>query len=978
MAKIPVSSKNQMVLHNLSSKRKRALVNEDAEGYGQANKKHCSVPQITDHCGDDEDGDDDDGDEQDDDDDDDASLNSDVEFSSADSDNEEGIEEIDDEPAQDTILWSEDQEEYPSCAVYHEDVKPYQNRITDLAVNVTEQLSEICCRGGDMAKFHAEAITIQRFPELKKIVIALMGEAGSGKSSLINSILDTPHIAKEGNYGSACTCAITEFMDDFPEQTKKFAAKITFLDATQRRKLLQDHLRGYAYFYFEKDNDWTPDEKMEYHAQAQTAEGTFLDLFRGKPSFKNRKELKAYIRSAYDNDAGAVVVAQMETWAEELITAHASSSQLRVIQSDRAFRLRRLLSPFLSSSNSARRQPRLWPLVSKVSIGIKGCRVLANLIIADMPALNDLNRSRVMVSKKYLRDSDELWVVTAVGRCISDTTVDHILCEFGERFAGHLTMICTKIDDPMKSDAFKAEYPNAAKKLERIEKAYKEANEDYTDAKAQVRAATRPSTLEKRNIKVETCRQEKERLANIRLNFMVRTRNHMIAKQIYEDKSEFFEEDVGCSVFFVSNEHYMWLKGYKESGGEDALPQLSVELTGILALREHALSIPAQSMWLNLMSHIQHTNIAFMKSLAIWAARTGADYGDELRSINEKSTKGIDQYISAYVKAVEKDAVQSLAVTMRDTLDDVAQKAYVYFNGTVRLWPWNTIRAVVAREGTFTSRYSRTVKSVNWNEKLKYPTSEYLTPEWDELFSKEKENMGTTKDRMQSNLDTLCYSLEEMMQLYNIPMGEFGDLIEAQKHGITRAVQIASGHIEKELRNTRQLTEKDMSYGYFAQAMRPTYEQAAQITGKSMFGTGYKNKVMTVFEDVVNQRTHESPFIRMADYAANKVAHHATISAKELQKKCHDIYDEIFNQFGGLMVNAEDNDEDVAAVKTALREYLPTIDAEMADIISKLKAIEKNPNLKTSTQSKTKVKKEEKQQDRKTKVKTEVKHEQSW
>lgn len=39
-----------------------------------------------------------------------------------------------------------------------------------------------------------------------------------------------------------------------------------------------------------------------------------------------------------------------------------------------------------------------------------------------------------------------------------------------------------------------------------------------------------------------------------------------------------------------------------------------------------------------------------------------------------------------------------------------------------------------------------------------------------------------------------------MMQLYNIPMEQFGDLIEAQKHGITRAVQISSDNLDKELK----------------------------------------------------------------------------------------------------------------------------------------------------------------------------------
>ncbi|CAD0093890.1 unnamed protein product [Aureobasidium vineae] len=81
----------------------------------------------------------------------------------------------------------------------------------------------------------------------------------------------------------------------------------------------------------------------------------------------------------------------------------------------------------------------------------------------------------------------------------------------------------------------------------------------------------------------------------------------------------------------------------------------------------------------------------------------------------------------------------------------------------------------------------------------------------------------------------------------------------------------------------------------------------------------------------------------MADYAANKVAHHASVFSEDVHQKCNDICDEVFNQFGGLMIESEDDDGDVEAVKTALHNYLLTVDAGMTDIIEKLKAIERAP-----------------------------------
>jgi hypothetical protein len=179
----------------LSGSRKRALVTEDAADGAHRSKKRNVQQESTDYEYDN------------------TSLDSDIEAFFSDADDDEDAEEADNEPEQGEILWSEDQEEYPPCAIYHADVKKHQAHITEIAAKVTDQLSKICHKGNDIAKLHAEANVCQRFPELKKMVVALVGDAGSGvtsvqddcgcadctpgKSSLINSILDIPYVSQE-------------------------------------------------------------------------------------------------------------------------------------------------------------------------------------------------------------------------------------------------------------------------------------------------------------------------------------------------------------------------------------------------------------------------------------------------------------------------------------------------------------------------------------------------------------------------------------------------------------------------------------------------------------------------------------------------------------------------------------------------------------------------------------------------------------
>jgi len=185
----------QEVSRDLLVNRKRAHDEEGAEDETQENKRRHILPEYADH------------------DDSDILLDPDLEALFNEADDDDDVVETDHEPKQGPVLWSEDMEEYPPCAIYHADVKRHQARITELAVDVTHILSKVCQEADDIAKLHAEAIACQTFPELKKIVIALVGDAGSGmipkqnirgradcvsgKSSLINSILDIPHVSQE-------------------------------------------------------------------------------------------------------------------------------------------------------------------------------------------------------------------------------------------------------------------------------------------------------------------------------------------------------------------------------------------------------------------------------------------------------------------------------------------------------------------------------------------------------------------------------------------------------------------------------------------------------------------------------------------------------------------------------------------------------------------------------------------------------------
>lgn len=121
----------------------------------------------------------------------------------------------------------------------------------------------------------------------------------------------------------------------------------------------------------------------------------------------------------------------------------------------------------------------------------------------------------------------------------------------------------------------------------------------------------------------------------------------------------------------------------------------------------------------------------------------------------------LDQAITAYVASVEKEVLQSLAVTMRIALPEIAQKAYNFLHDEVRGWFWSTIRAFIDRRGTYRSK---AVGFVDWNSKLRRPAVRHMRPGWTELFLKEKEHMTTAESKCKENLDVLHHDVKGMVR----------------------------------------------------------------------------------------------------------------------------------------------------------------------------------------------------------------------
>lgn len=109
----------------------------------------------------------------------------------AEADHANVIEENTDIPTHD-----ESQEPFPKCATYDDQIEEIEESITSVPRRVLDQLSEHECLGKAFKAHVGKAEKLRNLPQTPKIRIAILGCAGTGKSSLLNSITGKADLAK--------------------------------------------------------------------------------------------------------------------------------------------------------------------------------------------------------------------------------------------------------------------------------------------------------------------------------------------------------------------------------------------------------------------------------------------------------------------------------------------------------------------------------------------------------------------------------------------------------------------------------------------------------------------------------------------------------------------------------------------------------------------------------------------------------------
>ncbi|KAI7220454.1 hypothetical protein KC343_g2819 [Hortaea werneckii] len=839
-------------------------------------------------------------------------------------------------------IYSERGEAYPKSAAYDEAIPKIKSAYTGIAQQVLNIIKTNPCNSAVLAKFVAKSADLTTIPKSKSVKIALLGEMGTGKSSLLNSVIDIPDLARAFGGGESCTCVPSEYRNAFPDQRKRFAARVVYLDRAGVAKLIKDSADSYYNFYFAEKEPETLDQETQNQVRrrAQTAIATFCALFSKHAEFETFETGEEYLQQMAKNDR-SIVPARLQEWAMEILKEQktASGALNEYIEADDQQTFTKLISPMLNSdfrTNGAS----LWPLVKCVSIGIKESRVLENVTIADLPGITDTDTLKVNNALDYMRGCQAIWIVATVNRIITNPHVDDLLRRYEERYRGKITIIATRSDDDVNGSLAKGlrEKHINIKGYDKQLVLQRKAQVQVSETKRTIASRLKAKHSKERTEKVKKLKSElaihKESLNEASENKfaeLVRARNGHVVSSMSESVKRHCPEGSTPRIICVSNLHYWTLKGVEDPGSF----QLKAEDTGIPALRQIIYKLGAPGLLRILDDYIKYDFTVFLKGTNLWALSRYVPGAKELLSVVEKPQTLLGSDIEKY-----HDELQ--AVIDKMILQPLLSKVTRHSSEAVDMLELKrkhrhpaTLKAFMRKGG---NHCTANCPRESWNEQYLQGPSTVLNKSWERAKKHQDKLLNTLKKQITDEVANMLRTIKEDQRANRLELTSFEQMVAGQIRGIKNTFRDHQVAFHQELENIKIDATQDRHTGYFTSAMGSAYEKCRED-----YGAGTTQRCLGYVSAQLSLKDDRSPFFRHATMLADTMDKLAKEQSKEVETRLRDILVDVYEHFDG-MIASEFEDPSETPVRAALKTYMKDAGKRAEELSAELAAVKDKYN----------------------------------
>ncbi|KAG8156694.1 hypothetical protein KVR01_013485 [Diaporthe batatas] len=284
-----------------------------------------------------------------------------------------------------------------------------------------------------------------------RTVVAVVGETGAGKTSLINAVLDEDKLLVTSGW-RACTAVICEISyNETDDPQKAYRAEVEFIS-----KEAWDHDLVHIF------GDLLEDDHLSSATfDSKTEAG--ISLAKSKPFLRTNLSSVAgltslLVKAVYPDLTDSTIkqhtaesLARRERVAEVLGTT-------RRIDCSSASELCSAVQKYMDSKEKSTKlgqkeaQMAFWPLIKVIRIFCRAEVLSTGLVIVDLPGVADSNPARSAIATKYMTECSAVWVAAPIKRATDNKVAKELMGKSSrlqmklDGILSNVTFICTMTD----------------------------------------------------------------------------------------------------------------------------------------------------------------------------------------------------------------------------------------------------------------------------------------------------------------------------------------------------------------------------------------------------------------------------------------------------------------------------------------------------------------------------------------------------
>ncbi|KAK3082167.1 hypothetical protein LTS18_000097 [Coniosporium uncinatum] len=629
--------------------------------------------------------------------------------------------------------YNPDTEPLPQGGMYGKHFKDAEAKATELVGSLYGFIRNSQYRDDEIAKLQDELKAIE-FPQYPADVrVAVIGNSGVGKSSLINSVLGVDKLISTAGKCRAVTMLATEHRKPFAEQKKPFAAEIQLSDLDTCMDAFAAHLQTvYRYFHPEEEEGKNDSEGEEGESEAtnppsRPKQGSKIQMIKSPAATTRPPRTPSWQSSQTDRNSRHLhrrmwiskdMLSELGKWLADTFERYQLQQGVRYFEAHSSSEFVELIKPYTDSLHAKDKyadddSPVLWPIVRTVKIGLHSQLLEKGIVLVDLPGVSDVNRQRAKATEEHLLVCNYALLVGEIKRILDDVAVHNFLLEAAhrKRHKRKAVILVTTFTDhginELDESGLKAaqhnQYLLAHQKIVAIRALLSKNQKRRSQAQAKGNLQEYLTLTEQcESLEKVQSPQAKQLVSDIK----VHARNDEDIeklKVLWQQMTQ--EPDAYLPVFSVSNSMY---RAHIEGYTTDNVPEMSVNCTGFPALRHFLYTLPSKAVFDAVDYHCDIKLDGLLRTMAIACTTKRSERQEGPEDIIKRAQKAMEKSVGTLFESIDTAHLHGnggvlTAIATRESqwtgearrlMNDGRNWVEDWVN-----WPWARTLAFCKREG---------------------------------------------------------------------------------------------------------------------------------------------------------------------------------------------------------------------------------------------------------------------------------------